>query len=62
MKAIIAASILLIFTMSSPAFAYSNLSPKPTHHSRTRHHLSPKRGLEFQLCSRLGLRTDSAVG
>jgi hypothetical protein len=29
MTAIIAASILAIFTMSSPAFAYSNVSPKP---------------------------------
>jgi hypothetical protein len=41
MRAIIAASILAIFAMSSPAFAYSNVSPKPMHHSSTRHHLSP---------------------
>ena len=47
MKAIIAASILSIFTMSSPAFAYSNVSPKPMHHSRTRHHLSPNAASSF---------------
>ena len=47
MKTIIAASILAIATMSSPAFAYSNVSPKPTHHSRTRHHLSPNAASSF---------------
>ena len=47
MKAIIAASILAIATMSSPAFAYSNVSPKPMHHSRTRHHLSPNAASSF---------------
>jgi len=47
MKTIIAASILAIATMSSPAFAYSNVSPKPMHHSRTRHHLSPNAASSF---------------
>jgi hypothetical protein len=47
MKAIIAASILAIATMSSPAFAYSNVSPKPMHQSRTRHHLSPNAASSF---------------
>ena len=47
MKTIIAASILALATMSSPAFAYSNVSPKPTHHSRTRHHLSPNAASSF---------------
>jgi len=47
MKTIIAASILAIATMSSPAFAYSNLSPKPMHHSRPRHHLSPNAASSF---------------
>ena len=47
MKAIIAASILAIATMSSPAFAYSNVSPKPMHHSRTRHHLTPNAASSF---------------
>jgi hypothetical protein len=35
MKAIIAASILAILTMSSPAFAYSNVSPRPAPHKLT---------------------------
>ena len=43
MKTIIAASILAIATMSSPAFAYS----RPMHHSRTRHHLSPNEASSF---------------
>ena len=47
MRAVIAASILAIFTMSSPAFAYSNVSAKPTHHSGTRHHLSPNAASSF---------------
>ena len=47
MKTIIAASILAIATMSSPAFAYSSVSPKPMHHSRTRHHLSPNGASSF---------------
>ena len=47
MKTIIAASILAIATMSSPAFAYSSVSPKPMHHSRTRHHLSPNAASSF---------------
>ena len=47
MKTIIAASILAIATMSSPAFAYSSVSPKPMHHSRTRHHLSPTAASSF---------------
>ena len=47
MKTIIAASILAIATMSSPAFAYSNVSPKPMHHSRTRHHLTPSAASSF---------------
>ena len=47
MKTIIAASILALATMSSPAFAYSNVSPKPTHHFRTRHHLSPNAASSF---------------
>ena len=47
MKTIIAASILAIATMSSPAFAYSNVSPGPMHHSRTRHHLSPNAASSF---------------
>ena len=47
MKTIIAASILAIATMSSPAFAYSNVSPKQMHHSRTRQHLSPNAASSF---------------
>ena len=34
-RTIIAASILAIFTMSSPAFAYSNVSPKPAQSMRS---------------------------
>ena len=49
MKTIIAASILAIATMSSPVFAYSSVSPKPMHHSRTRHHLSPNAASSFNV-------------
>jgi hypothetical protein len=40
-RTIIAASILAIFTMSSPAFAYSNVSPKEAPQKVTSMHQSP---------------------
>jgi hypothetical protein len=40
-RTIIAASILAIATMSSPAFAYSNVSPKPAHPSLTQQRMYP---------------------
>ena len=62
MKTIIAASILALATMSSPAFAYSNVSPKPTHHSRTRHHLSPNAALSFNFAPGWGYERTAPSG
>jgi hypothetical protein len=53
MRAIIAASILAIFAMSSPAFAYANVSPNPMHHS-TRHHFSPNAASSFNFAPSWG--------
>ena len=51
MKTIIAASILAIATMSSPAFAYSNLSPKPPQQVTTAHSHCDSPRVQLLACS-----------